>query len=276
MRRGPNGCFDVIVGRDKQGHVVTWHQFSTLPLKQQRETLSFLQYTTVADDAFMRQEHGEAFGLRQKGILTANYNVMAQVAEENGRVLNCEKGHRGTIFESEMKGQGSDEESIRFTEKRLKIHGATGAKAIMLQMPDGSLVTPHMQPSLGEDAEAIKLLLMFRPAKYNADKLDQIDPMDIKDAYAAAMAFINNFDTEGFDAKDVQEARDEVEGLFKKAQKAVLYPPTQVPDVHTLAKSDPKLAEFLQRDYGDLGDHEKLAQLALSRKVPTEERHRGS
>lgn len=277
MRRGKNGCYDVIVGRDKQGHVITIHNFSTIPLKGSDEAITFLQYTGVADDEFMRKEHGEAYGNRGQGIMTLNYAAMGKQADENAKVvLDRPKGHKGTILESEYIGQGATDEDIRFTEQRLKIHNQSGAKAIMLKMKDGSMISPHLQPSLGEGAKAIKLLLLFRPAKYDEKRLGEIDDVDLQEAKRLVMAFVDNFDTEGFDAVEVQKARETVQGWFDNAQGAVLYPPSKLPTVTELAAQDPFLAAQCQDDFGDLAEHAQKVKQALAVTPQTVEAHRGS
>jgi hypothetical protein len=277
MRRGEKGCFDVILGRDSHGHVIAYHQFSTIPLEGDDGAVGFMQYTGNSDDAFMRKEHGEAFGHRGHGIYTMNIAMMQQVGDENAREhLSRPGGFKGYFLESEYKGQGESPEDIRYTETRLKVHGQTGAKAIMLKMPDGRLISPHYQPSLGEGAEAIKLLLLYRGAQYDAGKLNDVEDIDKKEAERLLMAFIGNFDTEGFDAADVDEGRQLMKKWFAEAESAVLVPPSQLPDVVEMAKQDPLLKELTERDYGDLDEQAAKIAEALTNKPEKPEKPLGA
>lgn len=277
MRRGEKGCFDVILGRDSHGHVIAYHQFSTIPLQGDNGAVGFMQYTGNSDDEFMRKEHGEAFGHRGHGIYTMNIALMQQVGDENAREhLNRPGGFKGYFLESEYKGQGETDEDIRYTETRLKVHGQTGAKAIMLKMKDGTMISPHYQPSLGEGAEAIKLLLLYRRAKYDAGKLNEVEEISKEEAERLLMAFIGNFDTEGFDASDVDEGRQLMKKWFAEAESAVLVPPAQLPDVVEMAKQDPLLKELTERDYGDLDEQAKKIKAALEFVPEAAEKQKGA
>lgn len=275
MRRGKNGCFDVIVGRDAQRHVIAWHQFSTIPLQGDDGAVSFMQYTGCSDDKFMRREHYELYGHRWHGIYTLNIALMQQLADQNAKeFLDRPGGIKGYFLESEYKGQGTSPADIRYTQERLRVHQQTGAKAIMLRMPNGALISPHYQPSLGEGAEAIKLLLLYRPNQYDASALDQEESITKEEAERLLMAFIGNFDTEGFDPAQVDEGRQLIQGWFKDAESAVLVPPTAVPDVIQMAAQDPLLRQLKKRDYGNLMQHDKRIARAL-KDASTGEKKRG-
>ncbi len=264
QRRGVCGCFDVLVNCDQKERVIGWHQFSTIPLGGSDEALTFLQYAGIADKKIMQELYGTGEGHRGKGIVTLNCALMGMIAEENAKnVMRRPGGHRGTILESEYLGQADSLEAIRFTAERLKIHGHMGAKAILLRMPNGSLISPHLQPSLGETSKPIKLLLLFRPAHYDPETLTQTEEITLSDAKAIVMAFLDNFDAEGFDASHVDAARFMVQSWFDQATGAVLCPPSALPDVINFAAADPLLARYMRRDYGHLVAHQHRIEAAL-------------
>lgn len=256
MRRGKRGCFDVIVGRDTHGRVIAWHQFSTIPLPDDDGAVAFMQYTGSADAAFMRHAYGQGEGHHGHGIYTLNTALMQQVADENARqCLRCSEGLRGYFLETEFKGQGTSDEDILFTKKRLKIHEMTGAKAIMLRMNNGSLMSPHYQPALSKNSESIKLLLLFRRTSYDAAKLQEEEDIAKDEAERLLLAFIGNFDTEGFDTANVEYVRSLMKSWFNDADSAVLVPPTRLPDIITMAKDDPVLQACAVREFGSLDAH---------------------
>lgn len=256
MRRGKRGCFDIIIGRDTHGRVISWHQFSTIPLPDDDGAVAFMQYTGSADEEFMKHAYGEKDGHHGHGIYTLNTALMQQIADENARqFLSCSGGLKGYFLETEFKGQGASDDEIRFTAQRLKIHEMTGAKAIMLHMKDGSLLSPHYQPALGKDSEPIKLLLLFRRNSYDAAKLHEQEDIAKDEAERLLLSFIGNFDTEGFDVVEVERVRTLMKSWFKSAESAVLVPPTHLPDMVTMAKDDPVLREHATREYGSLSKH---------------------
>ncbi len=258
IRRGKRGCFDVIISRDVHGRVIAWHQFSTIPLPDDDSAVAFMQYTGSADETFMQQAYGEGGGHHGHGIYTLNTALMQQVADENARLfLERAGGLKGYFLETEFKGQGITDNEIRFTSKRLKIHEMTGAKAIMLRMKNGSLMSPHYQPALSEDSQPIKLLLLFRRTSYDASKLHEEEDIKKEEAERLLLAFIGNFDTEGFDASDVDHARNLMKSWFEMAESAVLVPPTLVPDIVTMTHHDSTLRDYALRTFGPLDEHGK-------------------
>lgn len=265
MRRGTRGCFDVIINRDAHGRVISWHQFSTIPLADDDGAVAFMQYTGSADEAFMNATYNGGDGHHGHGIYTLNTALMQQVADENARLfLERSGGVKGYFLETEFKGQGNTDDDIRFTAKRLKIHEMTGAKAIMLRMKDGSLLSPHYQPALGQDSEPIKLLLLFRRTSYDATTLHQIEDIAKDEAERLLLAFIDNFDTEGFDSCEVNHARSLIKSWFEMAESAVLVPPTLVPDIVTMAQHDSILRDYVHRTFGPLDEHGKRVQTLCS------------
>lgn len=258
MRRGQRGCFDVIIGRDALGRIISWHQFSTIPLPDDNSAVAFMQYTGSADQTFMQQAYGEGDGHHGHGIYTLNTALMQQVADENARLfLERSGGLKGYFLETEFKGQGATDDEIRFTAQRLKIHEMTGAKAIMLRMKNGSLMSPHYQPALSKDSQPIKLLLLFRRTSYDASKLHEEEDIKKEEAERLLLAFIGNFDTEGFDKDDVMRVRTIMKNWLEDADSAVLVPPTMLPDIVTMAKNDPVLHACAMREYGSLTEHMK-------------------
>ncbi len=258
----------MIYGLEKDRNVVGIHHFSTIPLKGSDKAITYLQYTGSADDKFMQDNYGKAFGYRGHGIMTLLYAAMAKQAEENAKnTLDRPGGHAGTILESEFIGQASDEDAIRYTKERLVTHGRTGAKTIMLRMKDGKLISPHLQPALSSDAKAIKLLLSYRPAKYDAGKLDQVEQMDFDEGKRVVNAFIDNFDTEGFNKDEVEKARQQVAEWFANTASVELWPPAQLPTVVELAKQDPFLMSQCEDDFGDMDAHAALVSEAFGQKT---------
>lgn len=265
MRRGKRGCFDVIIGRDALGRVISWHQFSTIPLPDDDGAVAFMQYTGSADEAFMKRAYGQGDGHHGHGIYTLNTALMQQIADENARqFLSCSGGLKGYFLETEFKGQGASDDEIRFTAQRLKIHEMTGAKAIMLRMKNGSLMSPHFQPALSKDSAPIKLLLLFRRSSYDAAKLHEQEDIAKDEAERLLLAFIGNFDTEGFHKGDVESVRSLMKSWFRDADSAVLVPPTILPDIVTMAKNDPVLREYATREYGSLSKHATRLKLLFT------------
>lgn len=265
MRRGERGCFDVIIGRDAHGRVISWHQFSTIPLSDDDGAVAFMQYTGSADEECMKHIYGEKDGHHGHGLYTLNTALMQQVADENARqFLHRPGGLKGYFLETEFKGQGTSDDEIRFTAKRLKIHEMTGAKAIMLRMKNGSLMSPHYQPALSRDSAPIKLLLLFRRHSYDAAKLHEEEDIEKEEAQRLLLAFIGNFDTEGFEKSEVDRVRTLMKSWLATADSAALIPPTKLPDIVTMAKDDPVLRDYAEREYGSLTLHaQRLESLSI-------------
>ena len=261
---GKASCFDIIIGRDSSGAVISWHQFSTIPLDGESAAVAYMQYTGSAGEDFMRREYGRKESHHGHGIYTYNIALMQQIADARARkALRRSQGLKGYILETEISGQGNAAEEIRYTAERLRIHERTGAKALMIRMKDGSLLSPHYQPSLGEGREATKLLLLFRPMKYDAMKIHESESFPKDEAERIVMAFIGNFETEGFDPRLVEEGRALIRRWFSSAESCMLVAPSQVPNVIEMSRTDDLLRKMTERDFGDLELHAAQIQGAL-------------
>lgn len=254
--------FHAVVGQ-KEGATVAYTQFSTMPLEN-GQVVAFWQYGGVPDKKFMQERYSRDESYRQRDIGRALYALRHKIAADDAKEMGFEKGVAGTILEAEMIGQGDNPDDIRYTKKRLDIHRKLGAKAIMLRMEDGSLETAHLQPRLSADSNPIQLTMMYRPLHYDKSKLGQEEPMDKSLAQALIMSYVDNFDREGFDPKDVAEARQILLEKFNRAKEAVLLPPEKLPTITELAKHDSLLRAQVERDYGSIEEQEALIKEALS------------
>ncbi|PJC36834.1 hypothetical protein CO046_03740 [Candidatus Peregrinibacteria bacterium CG_4_9_14_0_2_um_filter_53_11] len=258
--------FHALVAHDHKGRVVAYSQFSTMPLPEHGENLSFYQYSGIASEEFMREHYGVEGGLRGGGHYYAIDAAKRLLASQDAKKAGFENGNAGAIFESEFIGQAEadDEEGLRFTQKRLEIHNRMGAKAIMLQMEDGSLVSPHMQPRLSAESNPILLLMLFRPPTYDKSAIGTTEEMDLGRAKAFVQAYFNNFRQEGFEESDIAEAEAIVMAKFARAKRAVLVAPNQLPDITELAKDDPDLMAQVKKDYIDPEAHAAAIKAAFA------------
>jgi len=246
--------FHVLVGRDAEGRVVAYSQFSTLPLSEELDqNIVYHQYVGFADEAFMQEHYGVEGGLRGGGhsyTINAAQRLLAALDAKNA---GFENGTAGAILESEHIGQAkaTDKRALYFTRLRLEIHNRMGAKAIMLEMEDDSLVSPHMQPRLDKDSDPVLLLMLFRPPTYDKSAIGTTEEMDLERAKAFFQAYFDNFRRVGFNEKDIAEAEAIVMEKFARAKKAVLVPPHKLPDITELAKADPDLMAQVKKKYGD-------------------------
>lgn len=264
-RKYGDSRFHAVVGVSK-GDVVGYTQFSTMPLDS-GGTVVFWQYGGVANREFMQKQYGRTEdvgreGFRQEGVASAFYAFRHGIAEEDARRMG-RKGCDGTILECELLGMGVTQEEIAFTKTRLHIHRQMGAKAMMIEMEDGRLLTAHLQPRLSPTSQPILLHMLFRPKNFNPAKGKEIEIMDTGLARDVVMSFIDNFDREGFDKKDVQAAREEMQRRFAGAKRVLLMPPEKLPDIIAMAKMDPLLRSQVIRDYGSMEAHEARVHAVL-------------
>lgn len=248
-----------------RGDVVGYTQFSTMPLEGGKVVV-FWQYGGVADRAFMQKQYGRRENFRETGMGSAFYVFRHGIAAEDAEQMGYKNGVAGTILEAEFIGQADNESDIRFTKTRLHIHRQMGAKAIMLEMEDGSLVTAHMQPRLSPTSNPILLHMCFRPLRFSEEEGRKTTIMDKDLARSLVMSYIDNFDREGFGKKDVQEARQILQDRFAKATRALLMSPENLPNICELAKMDPLLMRQVENDYDSLGTQEARIKKALAEK----------
>ncbi|MEW6722770.1 MAG: hypothetical protein AB1324_05910 [Candidatus Micrarchaeota archaeon] len=257
------------------GDVVGYSQFSTMPVGG-GSVVVFGQYTGVADKRFMEQNYHRKETFREEGVHSAVFVFRHGIAAEDAKEMGYHKGVIGTIIESEFKGQADNADDIRFTNLRLHIHRQHGAKAMILEMEDGSWVSAHMQPRLSADSNPIILHMLFRPLKFDEADTKRTTTMDIATAQSLIMSYIDNFDREGFDPKDVDEARKILLERFSKAKRVLLVPPEELPDISAMARMDPLLREQVERDYGSMELQEERIRSALASKPSPEARRLGS
>jgi hypothetical protein len=238
--------FHAHVFTDKGGDVIAYSQGSTVPSEQ--GLFYFWQYGCVADADYMKSAYGKDSNPRQHGVMNTIHAVngatLLTAAEQHG------KPALGMMWESEPRGLGEDRASIQFTDKRLSIHNRAGGRVMMGKTADGELVNLHLQPRLTADSEPIALHVMFRPLAYEEGDEAKAGSLDKKAAEAMMAAWVGNFEREGFDKKDVKEAADEIAHRFARCESVVLLPADQVPDVVTLAKTDPILEKQVLEMYG--------------------------
>lgn len=256
-------------GKNGESNVVGYTQFSTMPLED-GSVVVFWQYGGVADKQFMKNQYGRNENFRQEGIGSAFYAFRHGIADGDAKKMGYTGGVAGTILEAEFIGQADNEDDIRFTKTRLHIHRQMGAKAMILEMEDGSWVTAHMQPRLSPTSNPILLHMCFRPLKYDENEGKKTTEMSKAQAKALVMSYIDNFNREGFDPKDVEEARQILKDRFARAKRVLLVPPENLPNLVEMARMDPLLKKQVENDYGSLETQEKKIKAALAvEKEPT-------
>lgn len=247
---------------DKKRNVIGYTQGSTVPSEQ--GLFYYWQYGGVADAKYMKKNYGEDMNPREHGVLNAIH--AANAATLNATAEACGRPALGMIWESEPRGLGENAKDIQFTSKRLDIHNKAGGRVMMGMTKDGELVNLHLQPSLGEGKEAIALHMMYRSLKYEEGEEMKRGEMNKDDARAILLAWANNFRVEGFAEKDVAAAEKVMSERIARCEKIVLLPAADVPDVVTLAKSDPILRGQVFDMYGvkDLDAARKFYDAAMA------------
>lgn len=230
---------------DRDGAVVGYSQGSTVP--SEAGLFYYWQYGCVADREYMKRHYGKDVNPREQGVLNTIHGVNAATLAANA--AHARRPALGLMWESEPRGLGDDAASIRFTDTRLSIHTRAGGRVMMGVTQDGELVNLHLQPRLTPESEPIALHIMYRPLKYEEGDEAQRGEMKKSDAEAMMMGWIDNFRREGFAKKDVQEAEDEIRRRLARCTEVVLLPADQVPDVVTLAGTDPILKKQVLKLY---------------------------
>ncbi len=261
MRRKYGDSRFSVVLAENGGDIVGYSQFSTLPVGE-RDVVVYWQYGGVADTPFMQSRYGRDENFRIQGIGSAYYPirhaVAASIARETGR-----EGVLGTVIESEFIGQALEADAIKFTRQRLFIHNRSGMMAMMLDMGSGSLVTAHIQPRLSSDTEPIILHTLYRPLMTEGIDMGRIREIDPEAGYNLMMAFIDNFDREGFNPGDVAEGRAILQSRFAAAKRVLLVPPSELPTIIELSEHDPLLKAQVVRDYGSVEEQKERIETAL-------------
>lgn len=240
------GGFHAIAITDKKGSVIGYTQGSTVPCDA--GVFYYWQYGCVADRPYMKDTYKRDTNPRDNGVMSTIHGVNA--ATLNATAAQVGKPALGMVWESEPRGLGDDPSSIAFTDTRLKIHNRAGGRVMMGVTTDGELVNLHLQPRLTSDSEPIALHMMYRPLEYKEGDENTRGGMPKSDVEAMMLAWLNNFRVEGFADKDVAEAEAEVKARLARCTEIVLLPADQVPDVITLAATDPLLKQQVLDMYG--------------------------
>jgi hypothetical protein len=241
--------YHVIAALNK-GRVIGFTLFSTVALDDGR-MLVYSQYAGLADKEFMKDRYGSDEQFRSKGLLYLAYPLMQGLALEYGRKFGAREVI-GVINESEMIGQGQFLEEIAFSKIRLDIFNRNGVKVMMARTPDGRLITPHVQPNLVEGTNPIYLHLAFRPLRFDLRGRDKVDELGKEEAKILVKAIMDVFEAEDFAPEALKAARREALGRVENAEKILLLPPSELPDMVALARMDPALEEQVIHDYGSL------------------------
>lgn len=231
---------------NKEGVVIAYSQGSTVPCDE--GLFFFWQYGCVADAAYMKSEYGIDQNPREHGVLNTLHGINAATLAVAAERL--EQPALDIVWESEPRGLGDTKEAIQFTDKRLSIHNRAGGRVMMGMTADGELVNLHLQPRLKADSEPIALHFMHRPLTYAEGEENTVGALPMKAGASMMSAWLRNFEVEGTNPADVHAAAVEMEKRLARCVKIVLLPADQVPDVVTLAKTDPILEKQVHEAYG--------------------------
>lgn len=267
LERMKNGhvdrTFHVVVGCSR-GDVVAYDQFNVLPLPEERSVV-FLEYCAVADRVFMEKMYGRNENFRRTGIASALYVLRHGIAAQDSPGLGHANGVAGTMLEAEFIGQAKTLDEIRFTLSRLKAHARMGARAVMLDMGEGRLLSPHIQPALRPKTRPVVLHLLFRPLRFEQARGSETEMMDAGFAHALVRAYFAALPKPAFNRQEAEGGWAEVDGLFGRAKGVLLIPPERLPDMAALARMDPRLRRQVERDFGPLDAHEARIKAAFDR-----------
>jgi len=257
------------------GQVVGYTQWTTMPLGN-GDSLVFWQYGCAANKGFMLERYGRDETFREKGIGSAFYVLRHGISAAAAKNMGYTGNLVGTICEAEYIGQAFSDDDIRFTKTRLHIHRQMGAKAMILEMEDGSWVTAHLQPKMSPTSNPIRLNMMFRPVKFDESEGKKTTEIPKAQAQAMVMSYIDNFNREGFPDEDVDWARQILKKDFARAVKVLLVAPEDLPNIVEMARMDPLLKEQLERDLKEnvetmLKERVKALKKETGRKVPKEQ-----
>ncbi len=240
--------------------VVGFTSFATMSLADGR-TVAYDLYTGVADRLFMLDTYGINRNFRSFGIAHSFYVLRHGIAEEDGKKLGYASEVAGTILESEMIGQGNDEQSIRDTRTRLQIHQRMGALTLMIDAGSDCWITPHLQPRLSDDSNPLLMHLLFRQLQLDGVSTDQISEIDRDLATSLLRAYIYSFEHQSTEA-EIAEMLDNMNSRLTAGKRFILVPPDKLPDMVTLARNDPFLREQIERDHGSLDEHARKVKSA--------------
>jgi hypothetical protein len=192
-----SGCapYRLIGIRDCLGAPIGAAHISALPLPGGQFAVPYLQYIYVREEN-RRQDMSEV-------MHTLVLAVAAADAAKDNRTVPF------TFFETEMRGQGDDEESRKFSHSRTEIHDKSGGMALML-IRDGEELSAHVQPGLEEGDPPITLVWVIRPSPTPGR------PYDIQAlARDLIAAYYQSLRDEGFPEQNIRMAEEIVQGRCK-------------------------------------------------------------
>ncbi|MEM4706977.1 MAG: hypothetical protein QXL47_00005, partial [Candidatus Anstonellales archaeon] len=250
--------FYVSVMVDK-GKVIAYSQFTTLPLDEDK-LIVYWEYAGIADKDFMNKKYKSKENyFRDPMIIKQGYDYVLWIASENAKKMNRRGGVAGIIMEAEMigqvppleKGQKPNKEDIVFTKLRLQIHNFYGGmRIVMIEKNDGTLINPHIQPSLGAGKKPIQLHLLYRPMFLEPGQSKKREEIDAQLAKKLITAYLDYLGSEESVHESAEEVRRIVNERFKVAARVVLIPPDEIPNIIELAKNDPLLKQQIDEHYG--------------------------
>jgi len=243
--------FHAVAIINDKNQAVGYAQFTVLPFGGEKDrVVVYGQYVAAADREFMKDKYGSSEHFRRKGVYGSLGMLAPLMAAMDAEQMEYKNGYDGAFIESEMVGQAEDPDEIRFTQVRLNIHAALGAKAVMLELENGGFVSPHMQPKLSEDSDPIQLLMLYRPDDYLTQDASATVEMTKETAAMLENAFLDSLQSEGFNQQSIDEARQVLQDKLSRTKRALLMPVWEVPQITEVAKNDPLLAKQIERDYG--------------------------
>ncbi|MDD5340560.1 MAG: hypothetical protein PHV13_04920, partial [Candidatus ainarchaeum sp.] len=227
--------------------VVGYGQFTTIPVAS--DVAVYGQYGCVASSNYMKRAYGRDDDFRRQQLDVAFYPMTYGIAAQDtsGRVV-------GTIMESEMIGQGRKRFDMWFSRIRLQIHKRNWVLPVMLEMGDGTLMNPWLQPALGDGKQPYFQHILYRPSSFEGFSRDEISALDPSLAKSLLTSLAGNFRCEGYDPTAALRIIDE---RFSMAKRVLLVPPDRLPNIVELAEKDPLLAAQAKREYGRLDRHAK-------------------
>lgn len=249
---------DVVVLSEKD--VIGFTSFATIPLDSEN-TVVYGLYAGVADPAFMKKQYGGGRYLIGNDIISRLYVLAHGLAQEDAMKRVYAKNVAGTFMESEFIGQANDEQGIRETKARLRMHSSHGALTMMLDTGNG-LITPCVQPALSDDSNPLLMHLLFRERMINPDRLDRITEIDLRTAMNLMRSHAYSYEWQSTESEIVQMHRT-IDQRIGAAKRAILVPPRELPNIVELARMDPMLMAQVERDYGSIAEHSQRIKSAL-------------
>ena len=226
----------------------------------------YLQYAGIADRSYMKKFYNFEGSFRQLGIYSYNMILMEQVGNLHcQRLLSRPQGIQGSILETEICGQATTPEEVRYTAKRLTIHEECGAKAILIKSrKNGTWINPHYQPSLSSERNGKKMLLLYKPSTSKKYDRKSVETIDMNMIHKIMTAYIENFRNEGFKESEINKAQNMFEDSILESDEAFLVPPTQTPSIVDFLKTDEFMRRIITASVGDIEKYEKHIRMIFT------------